>query len=183
MDVNFKFFEIGHMSIFINDTDEWSSNWQLLFSYPFCHSFMLLCVFTFVFLVLVCREKTHIKYHYIKREKQKTKKIKTLASDSVLRWISSQWSGYQLYVAIYLVYPSNTLSFTHIHTNTHKIRFFRHPRNFVWQCVYVRLCFYTYFNSNWTSCWNSPQHCVIIYNIIRFENKFYLYFRFTIYFC
>lgn len=107
-----------------------------------------------------------------KYREKRGKEMKTLANDSIrlCARISSQWSGYQLYTLPFIwFYPSNTYTC---------IRF--GARNFVWQCVFLRLCSYTYFNSNWTSCLNSP-HRVITYNIIPHENEFHLYFS-TIYF-
>lgn len=141
-----NFSEIGHMSIFIN-SDECYSNWHI--------RHVRFNVFVSGFILWNRKKGTHIQYHCIGKEWKENENIgKRFGSATNL--ITMIWLAI-IHVAIYLVYPSNTFML--------KIR---RPK----LCLaigFLRLWLgIPIFNSNWTSCLNSP-HRVIMHNIVRLE--------------
>lgn len=142
-----NFSEIGHMSIFIN-SDECYSNWHI--------RHVRFNVFVSGFILWNKKKGTHIQYHCIGKEWKENENIdKRFGSATNL--ITMIWLA--------IIYTLPLIWFT---LQTHSCSRFG-ARNFVWQLVFLRLWLgIPIFNSNWTSCLNSP-HRVIMHNIVRLE--------------
>lgn len=176
LDVNFKFSEIGHMSIFINSntnkavTNAASIDSSSLSSF---HLFQRLCVFMFA-------QQKPIDNTIVLMEKRKKKQIGKRFGFAMnlitMIWLPIIW--WYLFGLPFTL----TLHIKNKHTLflTYKIENFQRSKFCLAMCL-VRYCLCTYSNSNQANCWNSP-HCVIIDNILCFQKCIPPSF-FTICFC